>query len=64
MTPTEDNGTRLGTPMHVRYDWHHPVWTLGGVVLMELGGFAMLRRVLRGIKSRAESLVKDPTRDG
>jgi hypothetical protein len=27
-------------------------------VLMELGDFAMMRRMLRGIKERAEALVK------
>jgi hypothetical protein len=27
-----------------------------GVLLMELGDFAMLRRMLRGIKARAETL--------
>jgi len=64
MTPTDDNGIRLVTPMHVRYDWHHAVWALGGVVLMEFGDFAMLRRMLRGFKSRAVSVGKDPTRDG
>ena len=30
-----------------------------GVLLMEFGDFAMLRRMLRGIKARAESLVRD-----
>ena len=28
-----------------------------GVLLMEFGDFAMMRRMLRGIKSRAESLA-------
>lgn len=31
------------------------VWPWLGVMLMELGDFAMLRRMLRGIKVRAES---------
>jgi hypothetical protein len=30
-----------------------------GVLLMEFGDFAMLRRMLRGIKSRAESLAHE-----
>jgi hypothetical protein len=30
-----------------------------GVLLMEFGDFAMLRKMLRGIKARAESLVLD-----
>ena len=55
LTPTAENGTRLVTRIHAAYDWRHPVSALFGVVLMELGDFAMLRRMLRGIKSRAES---------
>jgi hypothetical protein len=30
-----------------------------GVVLMELGDFPMMRRMLRGIKARAEQLHRD-----
>ena len=33
-----------------------------GVLLMEFGDFAMLRRMLRGIKARAESLATSPAR--
>lgn len=35
-----------------------------GVLLMEFGDFAMLRKMLRGIKARAESLVQDAGRIG
>jgi len=52
---TDDNGTRLITRIHTSYDWHRPASALLGVVLMELGDFAMLRRMLRGIKARAEA---------
>jgi len=62
-TPTDNNGTRLITRIHARYDWHHPLSTLVGVVLMEFGDFAMLRRMLRGIKSRAESLEMRATKE-
>ena len=55
LMPTEDGGTRLVTRIHAVYDWKHPVSTLFGVVLMEFGDFAMQRRMLRGIKARAES---------
>jgi hypothetical protein len=55
LTPTDDNGTRLVTRIHAVYDWHHPRSAALGVVLMEFGDFAMLRRMLRGIKARAES---------
>jgi hypothetical protein len=56
LTPTDDNGTRLVTRIHAFYDWHHPLSAALGVVLMEFGDFAMLRRMLQGIKTRAESL--------
>jgi hypothetical protein len=55
LTRTE-SGTRLVTRIHAVYDWSHPLSALLGVVLMEFGDFAMLRRMLRGIKARAESL--------
>ena len=56
LTPSADGGTRLVTRIHARYDWQHPATALFGVILMEFGDFAMLRRMLRGIKTRAESL--------
>jgi len=37
------------------YDWRHPLAWTAAVLLMEFGDFAMLRRMLRGIKARAES---------
>ena len=55
LTPTADNGTRLVTRIHAVYDWRHPLSAVLGVVLMEFGDFAMMRRMLRGIKLRAES---------
>jgi len=55
LTPTNDGGTRLVTRIHAVYDWHHPTAALLGVILMEFGDFAMLRRMLRGIKVRAEA---------
>jgi hypothetical protein len=57
LTRTEQNGTRLVARINARYDWRHPHYALLGLVLMELGDFAMLRRMLRGIKARAESPV-------
>jgi hypothetical protein len=50
-------GTRLVTRIHAVYEWEHPRSALLGVALMEFGDFAMLRRMLRGIKARAESLA-------
>ena len=59
LTPTDDGGTRLVTRIHAVYDWRHPLMAVLGVVLMEFGDFAMIRRMLRGIKARAESLPQD-----
>ncbi|MCU1688413.1 MAG: hypothetical protein JWN20_341 [Jatrophihabitantaceae bacterium] len=50
--------TRLITRIHAVYEWKaHPTMALFGCGLMELGDFAMLRAMLRGIKQRAESLA-------
>jgi hypothetical protein len=57
--PTSDGGTRLVNRIHAVYDWRHPLDASLGVVLMEFGDFAMNRRMMRGIKSRAESLVSE-----
>jgi hypothetical protein len=50
-------GTRLVTRVHAVYDWRRPLVAALGVVLMEFGDFAMQRRMLRGIKARAEATV-------
>lgn len=52
------NGTtRLVTRVHATYRWSRPLTALLGVALMEFGDFAMMRRKLRGIKERAETLA-------
>ena len=56
LTPTASGGTRLTTRVHAVYDWSHPLTAVLGVVLLEFGDFAMMRRMLRGIKTRAESV--------
>jgi hypothetical protein len=38
----------------VLYDWSRPAYSAFGMVLMEFGDFAMMRRMLLGIKQRAE----------
>jgi hypothetical protein len=55
LTPTNDGRTRLVTRIRATYDWTHPMAGLTALVLMEFGDFAMLRRMLRGIKARAEA---------
>jgi hypothetical protein len=56
LTHTDTGGTRLVTRIHAARDWKHPLMAIPSVALMEFGDFAMLRRMLRGIKERAESL--------
>ncbi len=60
LTDTGHGETRLVTRVHAVYAWRHPLTALLGVVLMESGDFAMMRRMLRGIKERAETLARDP----
>ena len=48
--------TRLVTRVLTRYQWSKPVSALLGVALLELGDFAMMRRMLLGIKERAEAV--------
>ena len=45
--------------IHAVYDWSHPPMAILGVVLMEFGDYAMMRRMLRGIKTRAETISPD-----
>jgi hypothetical protein len=59
LTDTGHGTTRLVTRVHAVYTWAQPLTALLGVVLMELGDFAMMRRMLRGIKERAETSARD-----
>jgi hypothetical protein len=59
LAPAGGGGTRLVTRIRAGYDWRHPLTALFGVVLLEFGDFAMLRRMLQGIKARAESLARE-----
>jgi hypothetical protein len=51
--------TRLVTRMKQDYRWQAPRLALFNLVLMEFGDFAMERRMLNGIKVRAEGLDGD-----
>jgi hypothetical protein len=59
LSPAGAGGTRLVTRIRAVYDWQNPLTALLGVVLLEFGDFAMLRRMLRGIQTRAESLARE-----
>lgn len=52
-----NGGTRLITRLKQRYQWESPAIALFTLVLLEFGDFPMMRRVLSGIKSRAERLA-------
>jgi hypothetical protein len=47
--------TRLISRMHTFYDWRRPL-TLVTMLLMEFGDYAMMRRMLCGIKERVEAV--------
>jgi hypothetical protein len=62
LTPLPDGGTRLVTRVSAPRDWKHaPLSALLGLLLMEFGDFAMMRRMLLGLKQRAEGRSR---RDG
>jgi hypothetical protein len=58
LTPLPGGGTRLVTRMHTVYEWRRP-WTAGTVLLMELADYPMMRRMLRGLRDRAEAGHRD-----
>ena len=63
LTPLSGGRTRLVTRLHTRYEWSRP-WVLVTVLLMEVGDYPMMRRMLRGIRERAERLHRvTPTRE-
>jgi hypothetical protein len=45
------------TRLRIRLDWHHPAISVFSVVLNEFGDFPMMRRMLLGIRDRAETLA-------
>jgi hypothetical protein len=54
LTPLSGERTRLIGRMRTRYEWRRPL-TPFTVLLMELADYPMMRRMLRGIRERAES---------
>jgi hypothetical protein len=55
LTPLPGGGTRLVTRMKQDYRWETRGLAFFNFILMEMGDFAMERRMLKGIKRRAES---------
>ena len=62
LTSAGPGQTRLVTRIRAVYDGQRPLTALFGMLLMEFGDFAMLRRMLRGIKVRAEALAREGSR--
>src|SRR4029453_11979158 len=60
LTELDDSRTRLVTRVRACYVWGKPASALLAIVLMEFGDFAMMRRMLRGIKERAEAHRENP----
>jgi hypothetical protein len=58
LTPLPSGRTRLVTRMKQDYRWATPRLAMFNLILMEFGDFAMERRMLKGIKTRAESFSK------
>jgi len=56
LTELPPGRTRLVTRVFTRFEWAKPVTAALGVALLELGDFAMMRRMLLGIKERAEAV--------
>jgi hypothetical protein len=54
LTPLEGGRTRLVTRLKAKYDWRSPGLALLTVIIFELGDFPMMRKLLLGVKSRAE----------
>jgi hypothetical protein len=54
LSPLADGHTRLVTRLRTLYEWHRPLSPIT-VVLMECADYPMMRRMLRGIRARAES---------
>jgi hypothetical protein len=55
LRPIEGGRTRLVTRLKVRYEWRRsPLVAFATLILLEHGDFAMMRKMLRGIRDRAE----------
>jgi hypothetical protein len=55
LTKLPASRTRLVTRIRIHRDWHHPAAALLSVFLTDFGDFAMMRRMLLGIRDRAQA---------
>jgi hypothetical protein len=58
LTELPSGQTRLVTRLRIHLDWSHKAISVFSVVLNELGDFAMMRRMLLGIRQRAEGTAR------
>jgi len=56
LAPLPGGGTRLVTRLKQRYQWESPGTAVFTLLLLEIGDFPMMRRMLIGIRVRAERL--------
>ena len=56
LIPLDGGRTRLVLRLKARYAWERPVSAILALVLLEFGDFPMMRRVLKGIKVRAQQM--------
>ena len=63
LTGLPNGHTRLVTRVFARFEWAKPLSAGLGLALLELGDFAMMRRMLLGIKERAEAVHRLGGRD-
>ena len=54
LTRVEGRRTRVVTRLLAVYDWSHPASGVLSLILLEWGDFAMMRKLLLGIRERAE----------
>jgi hypothetical protein len=58
LVPLDGERTRVITRLKQRYAWETPVPAFLTMILLEFGDFPMMRRVLKGIKVRAERMAR------
>jgi hypothetical protein len=56
LIPLAGGRTRLIARLKARYQWESPAMAVMSLLLLEFGDFPMMRRVLRGIRVRAERM--------
>jgi hypothetical protein len=60
LRPVDETHTRLVSRVRCRYRWNRPT-ILTDLFLMEVGDFFMMRRMLLGIRARAEAAARERT---